>query len=121
MAIEFNILNFLAGLTGYVFDKDVLARIAWERDVVDVTSYDELDLKTIDLLKADLLYTAYISPSTWASSTSNHGSFTKSVGSQIMSKDDKERLYNVFMAIYSKYEDEKYDEIIESQGNLQWL
>jgi hypothetical protein len=62
MAIKFDILDFLSGLTGYVFDKSVLTRIAWERDVTDVTSYDELDAKTIDLLRADLLYTAYLSP-----------------------------------------------------------
>lgn len=121
MAIEFNILNYLAGLTGYVFDKDVLVRVAWERDVTDVTSYDELDQKIIDLLRADLLYTAYTSPSNWASSTNSHGSFTSSTGSQMVSKADKERLYDMFMAIYKKYGDERYNEIEESQGNLQWL
>lgn len=121
MAVEFNIINYMAGLTGYVFDKDVLTRVAWERDVTDVTSYDELDQKAVDLLKADLLYTAYVSPSTWASSTSSHGSFTSTVGSQTISKTDRERLYDMFMAIYKKYGDEKYDEICESQGSLQWL
>lgn len=121
MAIEFNILNYIAGLTGYVFDKDVLTRIAWERDVVDVTSYDELDNKTIDLIKADLLYTAYASPSMMASITNSHGSFTSSTGAQSINSADRDRMYDIFMAIYKKYGDEKYDEIEEYQGNLQWL
>lgn len=121
MAIEFNILNYLSGLTGYVFDKDVLTRIAWERDVTDVTSYDELEQKTIDLLKADLLYAAYLSPNTWASSSNSHGSYSKSIGSQQISVTDKERLYNTFMAIYRKYDDDKCQEIEGSCGTLQWL
>lgn len=121
MAIEFNILNFLAGLTGYVFDKDVLERIAWERDVVDVTSYDELETKTIELLKADLLYTAYLSPNSWASSTNSHGSFSKSVGSQTMTSAEKDRIYKTLVAIYKKYDDEKLEEVQHSESNLQWL
>lgn len=121
MAIEFNILSYLAGLTGYVFDKDVLTRIAWEREVTDVSSYDELDQRTIDLLRADLLYAAYLSPNSWASSTNSHGSYSRTVGAQTMTNKDKERLYDMFISIYKKYGDEKYNEIEASQSSLQWL
>lgn len=121
MAIKFDILDFLSGLTGYVFDKSVLTRIAWEREVTDVTSYDELDAKTIDLLRADLLYTAYMSPNTIAAHTNSHGSFSQTFGSQVISESEKERLYQTFMAIYKKYDDEKCQEIEGSCGTLQWL
>ena len=121
MAIKFDILDFLSGLTGYVFDKSVLTRIALERDVADVTSYDELDAKTIDLLRADLLYTAYLSPNTIAAHTNSHGSFSQTFGSQTISNAEKDRLYQTFMAIYEKYNDEKFDEVVASEGNLQWL
>lgn len=121
MAITFDILDFLSGLTGYVFDKSVLTRIAWEREVADITSYDELDAKTIDLLRADLLYTAYLSPSTMASHTNSHGSFSQTFGSQVVSNAEKDRLYQTFMAIYEKYGDEKFDEIEITEGALQWL
>jgi hypothetical protein len=121
MAIKFDILDFLSGLTGYVFDKSVLARIAWERDVANVTSYDELDAKTIDLLRADLLYTAYVSPNTIAAHTNSHGSFTQSFGSQVISEAEKGRLYQTFMAIYEKYDDIKFDEVEIAESNLQWL
>ena len=69
---KFDIIEFLSGLTNYVFDKAVLKTIALGRDVADVTSYDELDKKTIDLLEADLLYKAYYSPNVWASSSQSH-------------------------------------------------
>lgn len=121
MAITFDILDFISGLTGYVFDKSVLTRIAWEREVTDVTSYDELDAKTIDLLRADLLYAVYLSPNVTASNTLSHGSFSKTVGSQTTYMEDKERLYQTFMAIYRKYDDEKCEEIEKSYGTLQWL
>lgn len=121
MAVKFDILDFLSGLTGFVFDKSVLARIAWERDIVDVTSFDELDAKTIDLAKADLYYTAYLSPNVWASQTNSHGSFARTTGSQTILASDRDRLFNTFTAIYRKYDDAKLDEIEAAESNLQWL
>lgn len=118
---EFNIIEYLSGLTGYVFDKTTLTRIALERGVDDVTDYEELDIKTKDLLRADLLYTAYCSPSVWASSSNSHGSYTKSIGGQTLSAKDKERLYNIFYYIYKKYEDDKLDELTNNEATLQWL
>lgn len=118
---EFNIIEYLSGLTGYVFDKAVLQRIAIERDVAEVTDFEELDAKTKDLLRADLLYTAYLSPNVWASSTNSHGSYTRSVGSQTIYAKEKERLYNMFYHIYRKYEDDKIEEIKNNEATLQWL
>jgi hypothetical protein len=86
-----------------------------------VTSYDELDAKTIDLLRADLLYTAYLSPNTIAAHTNSHGSFSQTFGSQVISNAEKDRIYQTFMAIYEKYNDEKFDEVAISEGNLEWL
>lgn len=121
MAVKFDILDFISGLTGFVFDKSVLTRIALERDIVDVSSFGELDEKTIDLVKADLYYTAYLSPNVWASQTNSHGSYSRTTGSQTVYVSDKDRLYNAFTAIYKKYGDAKLEEIASSQGNLQWL
>ena len=118
----FDIIEYLSGLTQFVFDKAVLKRIAYDRDVTDVTDYEELDAKTRDLLRADLLYTAYISPNVWASSSQSHGSYTKTVGSQTIYTEDKERLYNTFVSIYKKYEDPMLEEVESSDsGSLQWL
>lgn len=119
---KFDIIEFLSGLTNYVFDKAVLKTIALGRDVADVTSYDELDKKTIDLLEADLLYKAYYSPNVWASSSQSHGSYSKTVGSQTFYLEEKERIYKRFSYIYKKYNDEKFEEIENSnEGSLQWI
>lgn len=118
---EFDIIEYLSGLTGFVFDKAVLKRIAYDRNVIEVTDYEELDDKTKDLLRADLLFTAYFSPNIWASSTQSHGSYTKSIGGQTIYTADKERLYNTFVKIYSKYEDDKLEEIKANEATLQWL
>lgn len=120
MTDKFDIIEYLSGLTGFVFDKSVLKRIAYDRDVFGVQDYAELDSKTKDLLRADLLYTAYISPNVWASSTHAHGSFSQTIGSQTIYTEDREKLYNAFISIYSKYNDSKLAEI-EDNGNLQWL
>lgn len=117
----FDIIEYLSGLTQFVFDKSVLRRIAYDRDVIEVTDYEELDAKTKDLLRADLLYTAYISPNVWASSTQSHGSYTKTIGSQTIYAEDKERLYNTFVGIYRKYSDDKLEEIEGNEATLQWL
>lgn len=120
MAVKFNIIDYLSGLTGFIFDKAVLQRIALDRGVADVEEYILLDTKTKDLLKADLLYTAYYSPNVWASSTHAHGSYSQTIGSQTIYTEDKERIYNMFMGIYRKYDDAKLEEVPE-QGTLQWL
>lgn len=118
----FDIIEYLSGITMFTFDRAVLKRIALDRDVADVTEYIFLDTKTKDLLKADLLYAAYLSPNVWASSTHSHGSYTKTIGSQTIYSEDKERLYNAFVDIYKRYDDPKLEEIESSGGGtLQWL
>ena len=121
MTDKFDIIEYLSGITGFVFDKAVLNRIALDRGVQDVIAYEELDTKTKDLLRADLLYTAYLSPNVWASSTNSHGSYTNTIGSQTIYAEEKERLYNSFINIYRQYEDEKLEEIESSSNSLQWL
>lgn len=117
----FDIIEYLSGLTMFTFDKAVLQRIALDRQVLNVDP-QSLDTKTKDLIKADLLLAAYISPNVWASSTHSHGSYTKTIGSQTIYTEDKERLYNTFVNIYKKYNDPMLEEVetLES-GGLQWL
>lgn len=122
MAIEFDIIKYLSGvLGGFVFDRATLETIAWERKVANVTSFEELDEKTKDLLKADLARAAYYSPSVWASSSQSHGSYTRTIGSQTLYEKERERLYNIFSTIYKKYEDKALEQIEEEVSSVQWL
>lgn len=110
---KFDILEYLSGLTSFVFDKAVLKRIALDRGVLSVTSYSELDDKTKDLLRADLLLASYLSPNVWASYTHSHGSYSQTTGSQTIYIEEKERIYNMLRKIYAKYDDAKLEEIGE--------
>lgn len=122
MAQEFDIIKYISGLlAGFVFDKATLERIALDRGVMEVTSYEELDAKTKELLKADLAYSAYYSPTVWASSTQSHGSYSKSRGSQTVADNDKERLYNIFSSVYKKYDDPVLEQVEAEESNLQWM
>lgn len=118
---KFDILEYISGLTNYVFDKAVLKRIALDRDVAEVSDYNELTTETKQLLMADVLYAAYLSPNVWASQTNTHDNFSKSIGSQTIYAEEKERLYNAFMSIYRKYDKEKAEEITSTKGCLQWM
>lgn len=121
MGDKFDIIEYLSGLTGFVFDKAVLKRIALDRGVYGVQCFSELTQQDKDLMLADLLLVAYLSPNVWASSTHAHGSFSETIGSQTVYTEDKERIYNQFINIYKKYDDEKLTEVEDLGGNLQWL
>ena len=118
---KINIIEYLSGLTAYVFDKAVLKSIALDRGVLNVDDCSTLDKQTKDLLKADLYYAAYLSPNVWASSTHSHGSFSQTIGSQTVYVEEKEKLYDMFMSIYKRYNDDKLLEVSASGSTLQWL
>lgn len=116
-ADDFDIIEYLEGLTGFVFDKTVLIRVARERGVKAVTRFEDLSQEQKDLCKADLLYTAYCSPEVWASQTAAHGSFSKTTGSQTLQR--KEKILEMAVALYEKYD--AVPEEISEEGNMQWL
>ena len=121
MAENFDIIDYISGMTPFVFDKSVIKRIAYDRGVIGVEVYDMLDIQTKELLKADLLYEAYLSPDVWASSTNSHGSYTKTIGSQSIYATTKEKIYDVALGIYKKYEDPKLEEIKSANGSLEFI
>lgn len=114
--IEFDILQYMSGLTGFTFDKAVLTRIALDRGVSAVTEYEELTKKDRDLITADLLLTAYLSPTIWASFTQSHGSYKKGVGSQSMY--NKEEILEWLRGIYEKYEDPMLDKVPDNSAKV---
>lgn len=122
---HFDIIEYISGLTTYVFDESILNRIAIDRGVDSVSAYTDLTQKDKDLIKADLLYEVYLSPNIMASLSKSHGNFSLNIGSQQTNEAHRERLYNIFMSIYKKYQDPKLDEITDNgeitNGTLQWI
>lgn len=115
----FDIIEYLSGMTAFVFDKPVLKRIALERGIDGVTNHSELTQQQKDLCYADMLFVVYTSPNTTASYSASHGTFKKSVGSQTIN--DKQGIYNIMVSIYGKYSDEKLSVVQEMQSNLEWI
>jgi len=116
MSSTFDIYEYIEGLTGFVFDKTVINRIALDRGVSEITSYEELTEDVKELLRADLLYTAYCSPNVIANHSHQHGSYSKSVGAQTINRDE---LFRIFMGIYSKYGEE--DKVEGIGGVVRWI
>ena len=114
--IEFDILQYMSGLTGFTFDKAVLTRIALDRGVSEVTEYDELTERDKDLITADLLLAAYLSPTVWASFSQSHGSYKKGIGSQ--SVYNKEALLDYLRGIYEKYDDPMIDKVPDNTATV---
>lgn len=116
--MQFDIIEYISTLAGnFILDAALCKRIAMERGVSSVTSYDELEQKQKDLLLADVLFAIYLSPDSTSSITQQHGAYTKTVGSQTIN--DKKCIYNTMIALYRKWDDEKLDSVEE--GTIQWL
>lgn len=115
-AIEFDILQYMSGLTGFTFDKAVLTRIALERGVAEVTEFDELTKRDRDLITADLLLTAYLSPNVWASYSQEHGSNKKGIGSQTMY--NKDEILGWLRGIYEEYDDPMIDQLPDNSARV---
>ena len=117
---QFDIIEYISTLAGnFVLDASLCKRIAMERGVLEVTSYNELEQKQKDLLLADVLFSMYLSPNSSSSITQQHGSYTKTVGSQTIN--DKKGIYNTMIALYKKWDDEKLEAVEDAEGILQWL
>lgn len=117
--MQFDIITYIGSLTGFNFGKSVLERIAIERGVSEVTEYNQLEQKEKDLLLADLLFVVYTTPYQTSSLTKQHGAFSQTIGSQIIT--DKKSIYNLMTALYRKWNDNKLEIVKQMDGGLQWI
>lgn len=117
--MQFDIITYMSTLTGFTFERSVLERIAIERGVSEVTEYNQLEQKNKDLLLADLLFVAYTTPYQTSSLTKQHGAFSQTIGSQIIT--DKKSLFNLITALYRKWKDDKLEIVNQMDGGLQWI
>ncbi|MDE5987233.1 MAG: hypothetical protein K2H16_08165 [Prevotella sp.] len=119
---KFNIIRYLAGMTGFVFDKDVLQRIAYDCGVAEVTDYSELAQEDKDRCKIALLRTILETPYSTASHTSKHGEWQEQIGSQSLTAAFREEIKAQLKKLAQKYDDEELLEELEGMDtNLQWM
>lgn len=113
---DFDIIEYLSGLTTYVFDKSVLVGVARDRGVLGVQLYEELEQEQKDLLLADLLYKVYIGANSSASISQSNGKTKVAVGSQTIN--DKTGIYNVMYSLYKKWGDDKLELVTSLQSTF---
>lgn len=92
MESKFDVIEYLSGLTTFVFDVAVLKRIAYRRGIANADSYDAIDDDTERYCTRDLLITVLRGPWSTASSTTKHGSFEKIIGQQTITANALEEI-----------------------------
>lgn len=118
----FSIIDYISGLTNFVFDKAVLNRIALDCGVSEITSYSELTEEHKDNCKIALLETIVYGPYSTASSTNQHGAWTLTIGSQTITSAALESIKSELKRLYKKYDKtDKIEELEDAGGVMQWV
>ena len=121
-ASTFDILEYLSGMTNFVFDKAVLKRIALECEVAEVEAYADLTEEDKDRCKIALLETIVYGPYQTASSTNQHGTYTLTVGAQTITSAALESIKSELRRLYKKYgEDDKLEALDGMDGEIKWV
>lgn len=122
MALKFDILDYLSGMTNFVFDKSVLNRVAIDCGVAEIEHYTDLTEEMKDNCKMALLETIVYGPYQTASSTNQHGAYTLTVGAQTITSTALESIKTELRRLYKKYEnEEKIDVLSATDGEIKWI
>lgn len=122
MSIKFDIIDYLSGLTAYVFDVSVLRRVAMDNGVAEVREYNELDAEQIDRCKMSLLETLVLAPSQSASQTNKHGEYQTQTGSQMLTDKTRETIKAELRMLYRRYgEDERLQQLDSADATMEWI
>jgi hypothetical protein len=116
------ILEWLSNKTRFTFDKDAFKTIIADRGCnPDDDAYsDNITQKQKDLMIADTIFEAImLSPSSTSSLSQSHNGYQKTVGSETDIYQSKKLAYA--LAIYKKYDDEKYDLLADISGKIRFV
>lgn len=121
-ASTFDIIDYLSGLTNFVFDKAVLNRVAIECGVREANSYVDITEEQRDRCKIALLETIVFGPYQTASISNQHGNYTLNVGAQTITSASLESIKSELNRLYKKYsEDDKIEALNNTDGELKWI
>ncbi len=119
---EFDILDYLDGLTTFSFDESVLSRVALDCGVSEISSYEELTEEMKDRCRIALFESIVFGPYLVASASKQHGAWSESIGSQQITAASLASIKSELKRLYKKYgEDEKLEAIDEVGGVIQWI
>lgn len=119
---KFDIIDYLSGITNFIFDKSVLNRVALECEVAEVEAFTDLTQEDKDKCKIALLETIVYGPYQTASSTNQHGAYTLTVGAQTITSAALESIKAELRRLYKKYDDsDKLDALDATDGEMKWI
>lgn len=121
-APKFDIIDYLSGLTNFVFDKSVLNRVAIECGIREVSSYVDLTEEQKDRCKISLLETIVFGPYQTASVSNQHGNYQSNIGAQTITSASLESIKSELKRLYKKYDEAaKIDALAGVDGELTWI
>lgn len=119
---KIDILDYLSGLTTFVFDKSVLKRVAVDNGVLEAASFADITEEQKDRCKIDLYEAIVFGPYQTASTTNQHGAFTQTVGAQILTSETLSAIKAELRRLYKKYnEEDKIETLNASDGEVRWI
>lgn len=123
MASEsFDIIDFLSGLTCYVFDLSVLRRVSYECGVNAVSSYAELTEDVVLQCKCRLLETLLSAPYQTASQSNKHGDWQVQTGSQTLTQTNIAEIKMELRRLYALLgETDKQEALDTGDATLDWI
>lgn len=116
MEPAFDPIDYLSGLTTFVFDKSLLRRIAAEERLYDACGYADISEEQRDRCRMSLYEAIYFSPSSIAGTTQKHGDFSVQVTQQTITDADRETIGAELKRLYRKYDMDDEEEALESSG-----
>lgn len=96
---------YLYGCVNFPITEEAMLCILSDRDVLMDTPVTELEAKTRDLLKADVMKWVCLSPNKSGSISDSDNGWSHSEGGYTLTSSDKTLLMNEANAIYEKYEE----------------
>lgn len=122
MDCKFNIIEELSGLTRFVFDKALLVRVARECGVLNITNPIDFTKDRKEACEILLLKSVILGPYMTASSTNQHGAWTKTVGAEQLDSNAIDRILSRLRFLCKKHGDSDTLEEVESQlGYMEWI
>jgi hypothetical protein len=116
---EFDIITYMANMTGFTFTREQLSHIAAERGTSSVTALSELTREQKNLMLADMLFIIFTSYSTTGSTSKSHGDYTLTVGAKTIT--DKDDIYKLMTALYANPDQELNQVLSSYQGGVSWI
>jgi hypothetical protein len=102
----YTVEDWLFGCVNFSVPQSIVTNLLKVRSVERDTAYDDTDIKTRLLLKADLLKWIILGASKVNNTSDSDNGWSHSDGGYTLSKDDKKMLKDEANAIYDEYEPE---------------